>query len=274
MTFSCRILLIAAFAGSIYGSALQAANPPESVLSLTEATKKDVLHTELSGNGRDQLKLVITNRGVSPVKISLPAGMICAGENGNRVITLRASTLSLDANSTAEADIPAAALSLTNTFGTQPFTVSDATEPELTEILKLLASRDDVPRTTAQLAILALLENVTFAQWQHFSAVQRSPQSPPYADLIAGIDAIGLLKETAPNGDFTLAQDNELKLRALRNPVCRAKAVQLYGLGMSDNSDAAPQGVPDLKQLLHTQPGDNCPICKMRQRAARGAGDL
>jgi len=35
--------------------------------------------------------------------------------------------------------------------------------------------------------------------------------------------------------------------------------MQLYGMTLPDGLVA-----PDLQQLLHTKPGDNCPICRMR----------
>jgi hypothetical protein len=66
-----------------------------------------------------------------------------------------------------------------------------------------------------------------------------------------------------------LAGDSELKLRALRNPWCRAKAMQVYGLSLGDG--AVP---PDLGQLLHTKPGDNCPICRQRALMEKAGSDL
>jgi len=89
---------------------------------------------------------------------------------------------------------------------------------------------------------------------------QRTAGSGPApTEIAAAIDALGVLREIAPERKFALASDDELKLRALRNPFSRAKAMQLYGMTLPDGLVA-----PDLQQLLHTKPGDNCPICRMR----------
>ena len=64
-------------------------------------------------------------------------------------------------------------------------------------------------------------------------------------------------------------KDGELRLRALRQPLVRAKAMQLFGM-------SAPEGVPvpQLNQLLHTAPGDNCPICRMRAQMEQAGNGL
>ena len=53
---------------------------------------------------------------------------------------------------------------------------------------------------------------------------------PTPAEITQAIDALGVLREIVPAQTFALGSDAELKLRALRNPWCRAKAMQLYGM--------------------------------------------
>jgi hypothetical protein len=91
------------------------------------------------------------------------------------------------------------------------------------------------------------------------------------AEIVQAVDALGILRTIAPARSFTLAKDPELKLRALRNPWCRAKAMQLYGLAVPE---LGPAQAPDLGQLLHTKANDNCPVCRLRQGPSSGAGDL
>lgn len=124
----------------------------------------------------------------------------------------------------------------------------------------------DVPRATTQFVALAFLEDVTFAQWQRFLAPQRTGEPPGQThptpvEVTQAIDALGLLRRLAPEKTFALATDAELKFRALRNPWCRAKATQLYGIALPTSDGAVP---PDLGQLLHLKPGDNCPVCRQR----------
>ena len=82
----------------------------------------------------------------------------------------------------------------------------------------------------------------------------------------------GILRTVAPSQTFALGSDSGLKLRALRNPWCRAKAMELYGITIP--ATTADGQVPDLGQLLHTRPGDNCPICRQRALMEKAAGDL
>jgi hypothetical protein len=88
---------------------------------------------------------------------------------------------------------------------------------------------------------------------------------------VQAIDALGLLRVLHPSRTFALATDPDLRLRALRNPWCRTKAALLYGLTLPGSDGAT---APDLGQLLHTSPGDNCPICRQRAEMQTSPGGL
>jgi hypothetical protein len=184
---------------------------------------------------------------------------------------LRAASATVPPQGSVEVALPAAALSSKSAGTAQPFAPTAAAEPRRAGLLKFLADQPDAPKATAQLAILCLLENVTFPQWMQFLAATTTPAEPhpTPSEVTQAIDVLGILRTVAPTQTFALAADPELKLRALRNPWCRAKAMQLYGLDLGDG--AVP---PDLGQLLHTKPGDNCPICRQRALMQQPANDL
>jgi hypothetical protein len=211
------------------------------------------------GNGRDQLTFILKNPSKTPITVTIPAGLIAAGATPeNRVVVVRNATATVPPQGAMDVSLPVAALSSKNPVKQQPFTPLASTEPRLAPLLKTLADQPDAPRPTVQLAVLGVLEDVNFSQWRQFSGDPADAQPTP-AEITQAIDALGLLKLASPHGNFALGNDTELKLRALRNPWSRAKAVALYGLDSGDGAVA-----PDLKQLLHTQPGDNCPICRQR----------
>ncbi len=270
---SC-ILFAFLTAGAFVASVPSALSEPAPPLPLETALQKTTLCAKITGNSRDQLRFSIANTSPDAARISIPAGLILKASNGNRIIVLRSAEISVAGRGTADAELPTAALSSRNGAATQPFSVTGDSEPRLANLLRFLASHDDIPRATSQLLVLAVLENTTFAQWQKFLALQRAPNATTSRETAHAIDALGLLREIAPAEQFALARDNELKLRALRNPVTRAKAVQLYGIALPEEPGISSAGAPNLKQLLHTQPGDNCPTCRMREQAGRGAGDL
>jgi hypothetical protein len=248
--FFCAALLL------VLPPAASLAEPP---LSLAASIESRQLTLEAQGNGRDLLALILHNTLPTPMVVTIPAGLIAGGRTTeSRVIVLRAATASMPAQGTVEVALPVAALSSKNMLKPQTFELTASSEPRLATLLKALADQPDAPRSTAQLAVLCLLEDVTFAQWRQFLGA--SPDAPPTpAEVTQAIDALGLLRTIDPPRSFALASDADLKLRALRNPWCRAKAMAIYGLDLGDG--AAP---PDLRQLLHTQPGDNCPICRQR----------
>lgn len=231
---------------------------PVLALLLTRATATEPQFTATT-NGRDEIIL----DSKSPrwrASARIPAGTIFRTSSGEKVVTLCDAALPVNHAGPAEVHIPAAALSLANKLApNQPATATTGTDSGLAPLLKVLATQPDLPRTTSQCVVLALTEDLTYAQWLAFRTGAK-PDEP----LLEAIDALALLRAAEPQKTFRLAQDQELKLRALRHPGTRGKAGQLYGLALP--GDAPAQTPPDLGQLLHTKPGDNCPICRMRSQ--------
>ena len=74
------------------------------------------------------------------------------------------------------------------------------------------------------------------------------------------------MKLSNPAKPPALLADEALKRLALRNPWARGKAMALYGMTVDNALTGDPALPPDLNQLLHTAPNDNCPICRQRQK--------
>jgi len=255
-----------------------ALTPEQAGAALTPAqalARKD-LACAWNGNGRDSLSLTVDNKSDGPLQIDIPAGQIAANRAGAaKMIVLRAAQLRVPAHGSAEASLPAAALSSANALASEPFQALSDAEPRLDGLLKYLSTQPDAPRETAQLATLCLLENIDFQKWEQFLAPQKAgdPAIQPHptpAQVTQAVDAMGILRTVAPTQTFALASDSGLKLLALRNPWCRAKAMQLYGISIPGGDGQ----LPNLGQLLHTRPGDNCPICRQRALMQQGASDF
>lgn len=232
--------------------------------------------------GRRQANVALVNPEKEAAEYRLPAGAIFQEPGGERLVSLREGVATLPPGASAELTIPAAALSSpapTQPAPAQPAQVTGATEPRLTPLLDYLKTRNDVPRGTSQCAVLAILEDISFQQWEQFLAAGRPAGTPEQASaandaLIEALDAIGILRAAYPERSLKLQSDPALKLRALRNPALRAKALQLFGMTIPGDAPTAGAVPPDLGQLLHTKPGDNCPICRMRAAMQRPASDL
>jgi len=256
--------------------AVAEARAVETPTALSAAVDAKRLTVEARGNGRDQLELTLRNTSPAAVTVTIPAGLIAEGrDKPDRIIVLRKAEASVPAQGAVDVTLPVAALSSKPSGATQSFSLTTATEPRLNPLLGYLANQPDAPRATVQVTVLCLLENLSYPQWLQLLASSSDPAAaakdphPTPAEVTQAVDVLGLLRQLAPQQTFALAGDSELKLRALRNPWCRAKAMQIYGLNLGDG--AVP---PDLGQLLHTKPGDNCPICRQRALMEKAGSDL
>jgi hypothetical protein len=255
-----RLLLLAALLLPAAGNAVP----------IADAQSNAQLKVEVRGDGRSQLTVVVDNHSSDPAAIDVPAGLVALGKSGSRVATIRAAKMDIPAGKVGEIVLPIVPLSLKNGATVEPFQLERDRIDALKPFLEWSGKQNDVPRATSQLAALLLLGNVDFTQWQEF--LRREPlvePRPTPADVAAAVDAISVVRQLAPDRKIAIAEDPEFRLRALRNPWSRAKAMQLFGMN-------PPEGVPvpDLNQLLHTRPGDNCPICRLRSQSADPSNGL
>jgi hypothetical protein len=226
-------------------------------ITLAEACQRPGLQCEITS--KDSLHIAIQNRTDASVTVKQTAGTIYAPAKGDaRLIALRDAEFTVPAKQAADATIPAVPLAAGAPGEPQAYHPTTDRELRLAPFLTYFASHNDVPRLTARLLVLCVIQDVTFAQWRQTLGENSAPEAAAQ-EVVAAIDALGVLRDLAPAQKFALATDPELKLRALRNPVARGKAMQLYGIALPD----APLP-PDLGSLLHTKPGDNCPICRQR----------
>jgi len=274
--FGLRIVSVFALAMALFGAEGWVEAETGAALTPAQALTRKDLACAWSGNGRDSLSLTVNNSSDAPLQIDIPAGQIAVNRpNTAKMIVLRAAQLRVPAHGSAEASLPAAALSSANPLVSESFQSLPVSEPRMDGLLKFLSTQPDAPKETAQLATLCLLENIDFQKWEQYLAPQRagepaSQSHPTPAQVTQAVDAMGILRAVAPGQTFALSSDSGLKLLALRNPWCRAKAMQLYGISIP----GADGQIPDLGQLLHTRPGDNCPICRQRALMQQGGSDF
>jgi hypothetical protein len=223
-------------------------------------------------NGRDEIVLRIANADDAPLHAAFPAAAIYATSAGARVVALSAVEITVPPRGTAEAAVPAAALSAKNAaMPGQEARRTGEQEPRLDALAAYLASQKDLPRSTAQCAVLALMEDLDYAGWVAFRGKPNRESAD--APLLEAVDALGILRAVALGREFRLAGDAAFKMAALRNPMTRAKAAQLFGLTTPGDAPAG-QAPADVGQLLHLKPGDNCPVCRMRAQAQAPSNGL
>ena len=224
----------------------------------------------ISGNGRDSASLRLTNPTAEPVTISIRAGTIFISETGERQVVLRDLEAKLEAKGEADAVLPMAALSSKNEGTQRTLKLALEPEPRLAALLALFSKQNDLPRTTAQLAVFVALEDMTWEAWTQWLAATRPPgkakQAISPAEVAQAVDGLAFVKLSNPPKSPAMLADEGLKRLALRNPWARGKAMVLYGLSVDNALSGDPALPPDLNQLLHISANDNCPICRQREK--------
>lgn len=258
----------------LFASALLALSPIAQAgdsLPARSAIDQKRIHIEASGNGRDSIHLQAT--ATEKIKVTVPAGTRFVENGGQAQIALRSLDLEPGPGSDVEAILPAAALSSANLFEQRTLTLASDTEPKLAKLLELFGQQNDLPRPTAQLAVFLVLEDITWDQWKQWMqqawALEKPPKEHPnQTDIAQAVDAIAFAKLSAPERSFAILANADFKRQALRNTFARGKAMALYGMTVDDAVTGNTAAPPDLGKLLHTAPNDNCPICRMRAKAA------
>lgn len=239
-------------------------------LSLQKAIAEKRVEAVISGNGRDSASVHLKNPAAAPMSIAISAGTVFVGENGERQVVLRDLDAKLDAGGEADAVLPSAALSSKNTSTQRALKLSPDGEPRIANLLPLFAKQNDLPRPTAQLAVFVAVEDMKWDAWTQWLAAARPPgkekQAVTPAEVAQAVDGLAFVKLSNPAKSPALLADETLKRLALRNPWARGKAMALYGMTVENTLTGDPAQPPDLNQLLHTTPNDNCPICRQRQK--------
>jgi hypothetical protein len=238
-------------------------------IPLAQAMADGKARARIAGNGRDSATLKITNTGADALTVSLAAGTLLDAKDGGRQVTLRTFETKLDAGASADAVLPTAALATKNAKSDRTLTLSATAEPRLAPLVKLFENQNDLPRATAQLAVFILIEDIQWPAWRTWSTASSGkpvPDSPTPAEVAQAVDALALVRLAAPDRKPAMLASEDLKRLALRNSAARVKAMALYGLTVDNALTGDPGVPPDLRQLLHTSPNDNCPICRMRQK--------
>jgi len=238
-------------------------------IPLARALADGKVRAAITGNGRDSATLKLANTDTEALTVSLAAGVIIDAKDGERQMTLRAFESKLETGVSTEAVLPTAALATKNSKADRALKLSTTTEPRLASLIKLFENQNDLPRATAQLAVFIIAEDIQWPAWRAWSAAAAGmpmPDAPTPAEVAQAVDALALVRLAAPDRKPAMFASGDLKRLALRNPWARAKAMALYGLTVENALTGDPAPPPDLRQLLHTSPNDNCPICRLRQK--------
>jgi hypothetical protein len=204
-------------------------------MDLHTAIEHDKIAAEFRGNGRENLRAILTNETAAPLTIRVPAGQMF--ESGsNVVIVLRSGEVELKPAKPVEVTIQAAATRSANKVADRPYTLSYGALPRLEPLLAYAQEHTEISTPALQTAVLALTENLPL------SAVSKFPATG--GDLPTHFDSNAFRVETndvihalltlraigVREGDVAMNIDPQLKIEAMIEPLTRPAAMRYYGI--------------------------------------------
>lgn len=208
---------------------------PTQHIDLHPAVQQDLLAAEFLGNGRDQMRAVLTNKAAGPLVVRVPAGQMFESDS-NSVIVALASEVEVPPGETKEMNIQTAASRSANTVNDAPYRLSFGTMPRLAPLLAHAQEHPELSIGAIQTAVLALSENLPLSSFAKFKAAG--------SDLETRFDTTSFKTETGDilhalltlraigvqEADLALTIDPQLKIEGMIEPSTRAAAMNYYGI--------------------------------------------
>ncbi len=227
-------------AGTLPPPALAAAPAPAGAVevSLNDALGRRWLEAQYVGNGHSEIKATLANRYNKPLRLLVASGLIFeTADLRQQIVVARPQTLDLPVGSTRATWLPCAATRSANTLNSQPYGLCPDTLQSLTPLFAQVDQSPEISREAIQTAVLLLTENAPLNLFAKFSLLSGDAPAPVAttayqvntAEILA---AFTLLKDAGyPRMNLIAAQEPQLKIEAMIDPLAHAAAVQYYNMG-------------------------------------------
>ena len=204
-------------------------------VELQAGVERGVLKAEFHGNGRETLRVKLTNTSGATLKVQAAAGQMF--ESGmNAVVVVRPANVEIAAHKSAELLLPTAATRTANKVADQVYKLSYGRVPKLDRLLDYAGTHAELSASAIQTAAFALLENLPLTAVCKFTPLAGELKSRfntdafrvEVGDIIAGLTA--LREIGVPESTVVMTVDPQLKIEAMIEPLCRAAAMRYYDL--------------------------------------------
>ena len=201
-------------------------------VDLLAAVQQGTVQATIRGNGRERMTAVLRNNSPTPLRVTIATGQVL--ESGrNRVIVTRAASAELMPARTAELNLSTAALHSSNMLGDSPYKFSYHNAERVEGFLQWAAAHGGLSAPAMQTVVLALTENLPLRAVAKFSPANPGEHNTDAfrvetSDLLAALIAMrdcGAKMET-----FAIAQDAQLRIEAMIEPLSREAAKRYYGI--------------------------------------------
>ncbi len=206
---------------------------PAENIELAVAIEQKVIVSDMTGNGRERLKILLMNKGQVPLRVTVPVGQVFTSQR-NAVIVVRPAELEVAVGKTAEMVVQTAAIRSTNSVEPGSYQLSYQTVPRLELFLTFIQDRQELSPSTIQTAVLALTDNLPLSAVAKFTMAGGGLQSrfntdPFRAETQDIIGALTLLRELGvPDYSIAMTIDPQLRIESMIDPLTRAAAMRYY----------------------------------------------
>ena len=207
-------------------------------VSLNDALGRRWVRDEYLGNGCSEVQAGFVNQHGKPLRLTVPSGTIFeTADLRHQMVAVRGQTIELPAGSTRAARLVCAATRSTNALKPQPYRLCPDTLQCLNDLFVQVDKTPEASREAIQAAVLMLTENAPLDLFARFSLLAADPNARPagpavYRTSTAEIlGAFALLRDAGyPRMNLMAAQEPQLKIEAMIDPLAHAAAVKYYHL--------------------------------------------
>ena len=210
-------------------------------ISLSDALGRRWIRAQYTGNGTSEIKANFVNLRNAPVRLTVASGLIFeTADFQDQMVIAHGQSVDLPSGGSRPAFLECAATRSTNAFTTQDYHPCPETLQALTPLFAEVDRSPEVSRAAIQTAVLLLTENApmaTFAKFNVLSGDTPLRAASPVYQVNTGeiLAAFALLKDAGyPRRNLVAAQDPQLEIEAMIDPLAHAAAVHYYHLEAKD----------------------------------------
>ncbi len=212
--------------------------PTSQEISLNDALGRHWIQVQYRGNGRSELRATLANQHRDALRVTVASGTIFETTDlRGQMVAVRGQSIDLAAGETASATLECAATRSANALRNVPYHLCPDTLPILANLFTEADKSPELSRESIQTAVLLLTENAPlnlFARFVLLSTETVAPSRFPTAFQVNTgeiLAAFELLKAAGyPRMDLVAAQEPQLKIEAMIDPLAHAAALHYYNL--------------------------------------------
>ena len=218
--------------------AVQTVVPGAVEVSLSDALGRRWIEGQYVGNGHSEIRATLASRYNKPLRLTVDSGLIFeTADLQQQMVVARGQTLDLPVGGTRAAWLACAATRSANVLTQQPYQLCPDTLQNLTPLFAQVDQTPEISREAIQTAVLLLTENAPLGLFAKFSLLTGGDAPAPVAATAYQVNtgeilaAFELLKDARyPRMNLVAAQEPQLKIEAMIDPLAHASAVHYYHL--------------------------------------------